>query len=217
MKNIIVAMLIVVLSAVTVSAASVGSGSLEEDKVYSLEEMLQYAYEDEIMAKYEYEQLIESFDVTNPFVNIIKAETRHISSVENLYSSYGLEIPEFDPSAYVVIPETEEEIYAIGVEAEIKNIAMYDVFLEQDLADDVRNVFLALQKGSEQHLAAFEKEGLCDEEATGSGNQGNGRTSGQGMNQSNRSTTNGSNQEKSLNGQGRNVNNRGNGNGNKGR
>lgn len=176
MKKIIATMLILALSVVTVSASDIGSGLVEDGGTYTLEEMLQYAYEDEIMAKYEYEQLIEAFGVDNPFVNIVKAETRHIESVLRLYETYDLEVPTFDPSAYVVIPETEEEVYEIGVEAEIKNIAMYEVFLAEDLADDVRTVFESLQKGSESHLQAFEKGGVCDETPVASGNQGNGRS-----------------------------------------
>lgn len=174
MKKIIVAIVVLTLSVVTVSAANIGSSVVEEGGSYTLEEMLQYAYEDEIMAKYEYEQLIEAFALTSPFVNIIKAETRHLDSVVKLYNLYELELADFDPSSYVVIPETVEEVYAIGVEAEIKNIAMYDVFLSQDLPEDVRNVFLALQNGSVSHLAAFEKAGECDGLPVARGNQGNG-------------------------------------------
>jgi hypothetical protein len=179
--------------------------------------MLQYAYEDEIMAKYEYEQLIETFGISNPFVNIIKAETRHIEAVLNLYNYYDLEVQNFDPSLYVVIPETIEEIYNIGVEAEIKNITMYEVFLGQELSDNVRNVFLSLQKGSEYHLAAFEKGGVCDENPVASGNQGNGKSAGRGMNQGKGNARTETNENCDLTGEGNNVQiNRGQGSGSKG-
>ena len=62
--------------------------------------------------------------------------------------------------------------------AEVKNIAMYEKFLDQDLPDDIRLVFANLMQASEKHLAAFERlderVGLGGTAGTGaSGKNGN--------------------------------------------
>ncbi|MCK8060304.1 MULTISPECIES: DUF2202 domain-containing protein [unclassified Fusibacter] len=126
------------------------------DDVFTLESMLTYAIEDEYLAHDSYEAIIDAFDVSRPFSNIIKAESRHITWVEDLMATYQIEIPTIDTSSHVVLPSTLSEAYAVGVQAEIDNIALYQKFLEQDLPEDVRAVFEQLIKGSEAHLNAFE-------------------------------------------------------------
>jgi len=123
---------------------------------FSLEEMLKYALEDERMAQAEYSAIMEKFNVTRPFSNIEKAEVRHEEAVINLYEARNLEIPSFDGNEHVILPETIEEIYDIGIKAEINNIAMYEKFLRQELPEDIKDVFEKLKKASENHLRAFE-------------------------------------------------------------
>ncbi len=124
---------------------------------YTLEEMMQYAIEDEYLAYAEYELIINEMNITKPFSNIIKAEATHIGYMEDLYETYGFELPTIDPSQHVVLPESINDAFIAGVEAEIINIAMYESFLEQDLPEDVRSVFEKLKVGSESHLQAFKK------------------------------------------------------------
>lgn len=154
---------------------SVGSTAAMEGEAFTLEEMLAYALQDELMAEAEYAAIIEEFGVNNPFTNIMKAEITHQQAVIGLYEARGMEVPDFDPSGHVVLPDTLEEIYAIGVQAEINNIAMYDKFLEQELDDDVRAVFTALRDGSVNHQAAFERAGSGT--GYGGGFAGNGNSS----------------------------------------
>ncbi|MBN2795229.1 MAG: DUF2202 domain-containing protein [Clostridia bacterium] len=169
MKKLAMLLLVgsMVLAPTTAFADTIGSQNIVENETYTLEEMLQYAYEDEIMAEYEYQSLIDELGVSRPFTNIIKAEQRHIELVLDLYEAYDLDVPEFDPSTHVVLPESFTEAMAIGVEAEIANIAMYEAFLSQELPEDVKATFIALQSGSESHLKAF------------SGENGQGGNSGQ--------------------------------------
>lgn len=157
------------------------------DSDYTLEEMLKYAIEDEYLAKAEYEKIMSQFDVTRPFSNIMKAETQHISALLPLFEKYGVTLPENTASEHLVIPETLAEIYSIGVEAEVANIAMYEKFLaDPNLPEDVKVVFTALMKGSENHLKAFERG---DERAANGvaasaaqARNGNGFKSGNGVN-----------------------------------
>lgn len=147
------------LTSLNATEGQYGASGAEADQAYSLEEMLEYALQDERLAQAEYGAIMEAFDVTRPFSNIEKAEHIHEALVLDLYEARDMVIPDFDGSDYVLIPESLEEIYTIGIEAEMNNIAMYEAFLEEDLDEDVRLVFEALKAGSEYHLAAFERAG----------------------------------------------------------
>jgi hypothetical protein len=141
-----------------------GAAGAETHDEYTIEEMLEYAIEDEYLAKAEYELIIEALDASRPFTNIVEAEKQHIVAVEALYEAYNLELPTINPSEYTVLPESIDAALKTGVTAEINNIAMYEKFLEQDLPDDIRIVFESLKRASEFHLKAFE------------GNNGRGNT-----------------------------------------
>lgn len=136
---------------------SVGSAAAFEQDTFTLEQMLTYALEDEVMAEAEYAEIIKEFGVGTPFTNIIKAEMTHQEAVLGLFEARDIEIPEFEEEDYIVLPDTLAEIYTVGIQAEINNIAMYDMFLEQDLDMDVRQVFEALRNASLNHQAAFER------------------------------------------------------------
>ncbi|MGD1818256.1 MAG: DUF2202 domain-containing protein [Pleomorphochaeta sp.] len=141
------------------SSTLLGASAAKAGEYFTLEEMLKYALEDEKLALAEYAFIMDEFNVSRPFSNIIKAEQSHQNAILYLYDVYGFEIEEFDASEHVVLPNSLAEIYDVGVEAEIANIAMYDKFLAtEDLPDDVRRVFEALKNGSISHLQAFERQ-----------------------------------------------------------
>ena len=131
-------------------------GAFAEDDL-TLENMLEYAIQDEYLARQEYESIMEEYGEVRPFSNIIKAEENHIIWLKELYEKYDIEIPEDTAIDHVVVPESLDIAYEVGVQAEIDNIAMYEKFLEQDLPDDVKAVFIELRDASKNHLAAFEK------------------------------------------------------------
>jgi len=164
------------LSTQVFAGEEVGSTAAFNDESYTLEEMLQYALEDERMAQAEYEAIMETFQISRPFSNIVQAEITHEAAVINLYEARNMEVPVFEAKDYVVLPDSIEEIYEVGIQAEINNIEMYERFLKQELDDDVHLVFEALKKGSENHLSAFERnEGSIN---TGSGNARSGNARG---------------------------------------
>jgi len=148
-----------------------GAAAATEDRDYTLEEMLEYAIEDEYLAKAEYAAIMEEFDVTRPFSNIAKAEDRHIALLLPLFEKYDVPVPVNDASDRVILPSSLEEIFQIGVTAEEYNITMYEKFLEQDLPADVELAFERLQTASEHHLKAFERGG-GNGEPQGKGNDG---------------------------------------------
>ena len=135
-----------------------GSAAVQTGTAYTLEEMLKYAIEDEFLAQAEYDAMIKEFGSQRPFFNIIRAEDNHIEMLEPLLEEYGVAIPSEDWAGMVQLPATENDAYAAGVEAEQKNIAMYEQFLSQELPDDVRVAFENLKKASENHLKAFQKQ-----------------------------------------------------------
>ena len=162
----------------SVYAANTDTGALgaSMDNDYSLEEMLVYAIEDEYLAQAEYDVIMDSYGVQKPFSNIVKAEATHISLLEPLFEEYNVSIPEKDWESLVVVPETLDAAYSIGVDAEEKNIAMYESFLKENLPDDVREVFEVLMKSSEKHLVAFQRQ--VDGVA---GSRGNGKENRNGL------------------------------------
>ena len=158
LKNVFVFSIAVVIGLSNINFASdFGAEGSQIEKEYTLEEMFKYGLEDEYLAKAEYELIIENFDVNRPFTNILEAEKNHIAALEKLYETYEFEKPEVNPDDYTLLPNSLEEAFETGVEAEIKNIEMYEKFLETDLPEDVRLTFEALNRASENHLKAFER------------------------------------------------------------
>lgn len=134
-----------------------GSVSALEAMDYTLEEMLVYAIQDEYTARSEYEYLIETFDIEKPFTNIMASEENHIAMLVPLFTIYDIALTEDTSSEHLIPIASLEDAFAIGVEAEILNIAMYNAFLTQDLPDDIEETFIKLRDASDNHLAAFEK------------------------------------------------------------
>jgi hypothetical protein len=135
-----------------------GAMAVENIDSFTLEEMLRYSIEDERMALAEYELIMKEFDISKPFSNIIEAEKTHEGLLLELYKTYNFEVPTFVGSEHVIIPETLKDTFDVGIEAEIKNIDMYEKFLSYDLNEDVKDVFIKLRDGSVSHLAAFRKQ-----------------------------------------------------------
>jgi len=123
---------------------------------YTLEEMLIYAIQDEQLAKAEYELIMKEYGVQRPFSNIIKAEEHHIELLRPLFEKYNFIFPQDNSSEYVVFPQDIKSALQTGIDAEIDNIEMYEIFLTKDIPDDVALVFEELKRGSENHLRAFQ-------------------------------------------------------------
>jgi len=141
----------------TVMSVTYGSKSAALKTSWTMEEMLQYAIEDEYMARAEYKYVVTAFGNQNPFANIIAAEETHISSLQGLYNTRKMTIPADNSAQYLIKPTNIKDSLALGVEAEIANINMYKNFLNApNLPGDVKTVFTQLKAGSENHLNAFQ-------------------------------------------------------------
>ena len=129
-------------------------GALSQSDM-DLKTMLTYAIEDEYLAKAEYELIMDKYGEIRPFSNIVRAEEQHIRYLVKLFNTYSYAIPADTAKDHVVLPQNLKNAYETGVQAEIDNIAMYEVFLERELPADVRDVFEQLKRASENHLRAF--------------------------------------------------------------
>jgi hypothetical protein len=156
-KLILLVLTMTFLVSLALSAADFGAqGAIEADNL-TLTDMLTYAIQDEYLARAEYVEIIQEYGSMRPFSNIVKAEERHISLLIPFFEQYGFEIPEDNVDEHVVVPDDVKTALELGVEAEMANIAMYEVFLKEDLPTDVRDVFERLMAASVNHKEAFRR------------------------------------------------------------
>lgn len=163
MSFVIVIMLLFLSISLPVMAADETYGADGASKLtdgeLNLSRMLAFAIQDEYLARGEYEKVMEKFGKRRPFVNIIKAEERHISWLKPLFNKYGVLIPADRGLEFAKVPATFTEALQTGVDAEVANIAMYERFLKKDLPADVQNVFERLLAASRNHLNSFQRGG----------------------------------------------------------
>ncbi len=128
------------------------------DKDLTINDMLTYAVQDEYLAHGEYLAIVEKFGNQRPYTNIIRSEETHLSLLEEVYRAYDMDFPADNSASHVVIPATLLEAAQTGVQAEIDNIAMYEMFLSYELPANVHDTFTVLMNASESHLKAFQNQ-----------------------------------------------------------
>lgn len=125
------------------------------DADLSINDMLMYAVQDEYLARGEYLAIMDKFGSQRPYSNIVNSEETHLAYLQEVYRSYGLVFPPDTSAEHIVVPADLLEAAKTGVQAEIDNIAMYELFLTYELPDNIFEVFTALKNGSDSHLLAF--------------------------------------------------------------
>jgi hypothetical protein len=125
---------------------------------FSIEDMLIYAIQDEFAARAEYDYIINEFNTTTPYSNIIKSEETHIELLLPLFEAYGYVVPDDTSHEHLIEIDSLLTAAETGVIAEINNIAMYNLFLEEELPVDIYEAFVKLRDASLNHLSAFEKQ-----------------------------------------------------------
>lgn len=128
------------------------------DEDLTIMDMLTYAVQDEYLAHGEYLAIMDKFGSLPPYSNIAKAEETHLGFLQQVYDAYGFSFPEDTSADHIVVPDTLLGAAQTGVQAEINNISMYELFLTYDLPEDIDSVFTALRDGSKSHLQAFQKQ-----------------------------------------------------------
>jgi hypothetical protein len=87
-----------------------------------------------------------------------RAERRHAWALEQLLSQQGAPVPPTPSAPSTVETKSLREECALGVQAEKKNIALYDELMTRDLPGDVQCVFSHLRAASrDRHLPALER------------------------------------------------------------
>lgn len=132
------------------------SSATTSDALQAMETGLQ----DEYRAAEVYEAVLASFGNVLPFSNIVRAERQHAASIEALFTARGLPIPTREVMTSLPTFASVVDACALGVTAEIDNVALYDRLLGLSLPADVRRVFEANRRASiEKHLPAFTRCG----------------------------------------------------------
>ena len=112
---------------------------------------------DEQHAYAAYESIMEQFGEIRPFTNIQQAEVQHAEAWELLFERYDIPVPAM-PTFDIPVFDSVQDACALGAEAEIANMELYDDMLAAfEPYPDVYQVALALRDASEfSHLPAFE-------------------------------------------------------------
>lgn len=113
--------------------------------------------EGEYAAQAEYTAIVAKFGQVQPYAAILQCEERHIAALKKHLEMRGISVPENPWTGTVAAPATLTEAAQAAITAEERNVAMYDVLLQQAKGQpDVVQVFTHLQFASrEHHLAAF--------------------------------------------------------------
>lgn len=143
------------------SLATMDGASAEPPLPQPVIEALDLALADERHALATYQAVIARFGEVRPFVNIARAEQRHIDALLPLYDRFDARVPE---DQTVIDPETHsldlKSLCQIGVDAEIENVRLYDEELLPAVADypEITSVMGALRDASaNNHLPAFRR------------------------------------------------------------
>ena len=119
---------------------------------------LEEALDDEYKSHATYDQVIRDFSPERPFINIVDAETRHISALLGLFDKYAIAAPVDRWTGNVARYATLTEACIDSAQGEIDNVALYDRLLQSTARPDVLAVFQALQAASQdRHLPAFQR------------------------------------------------------------
>lgn len=104
-----------------------------------------------------YSAVLAKFGDVQPYAAIREAEMRHIRALTNQLTKYGVPVPADPYAGKVAAPATLMAAAQGGVDAEIKNIAMFDRFMVVvKNYPDLTQVFTNLRRASKDaHLPAF--------------------------------------------------------------
>lgn len=150
-------------------------GQLKREEI----EGLLLALNDEYLAWATYELVNKDFNDPRPFVNIQKAEGRHIEELKVVFKAYEIPVPENKWVGDVTRYKSLAEACQAGVAGEIANRDLYTKLFNSTEREDIITVYKALQSASEEnHLPAFQR-------CLGTGGTGNGPGMGRGRGRTN--------------------------------
>lgn len=149
------------VAAATLSAVVTSTSAAQAPLPEPVIEALHLALADERHALATYTTVLDSFGDVRPFINIARAEQRHIDALLPLYQRYGVAVPGDDTE---IDPRTDtldlKGLCEIGVAAEIENVRLYDEDLLPRVQNypDIARVLNPLRDASaNNHLPAFQR------------------------------------------------------------
>jgi hypothetical protein len=149
------------VAAATVSAMVPATSAAQAPLPEPVIEALHLALADERHALATYTTVLDRFGDVRPFINIARAEQRHIDALLPLYKRYRVPVPADDTR---IDPRTTtldlKGLCEIGVAAEIENVRLYDEDLLPRVQNypDIARVLNALRDASaNNHLPAFQR------------------------------------------------------------
>lgn len=125
------------------------------DSHITIADMLQYAIEDEYLARAKCLFVMEKFGEQNLYPDLLSLQEFYIAKLKELYAQLALTPPPDTSLQYLEKPSTWKEVAEQGVHGEMENLAMYVYFLTFPLPEQVDDVFTRLRDGSEEQLAAY--------------------------------------------------------------
>ncbi len=136
------------------TGTTVGATStLDAAEVTALNE----AINEEYGALNTYQAAIAQFGNVYPFSRIARAEQQHVNALARLFTRYGLAVPANPGLTSTPTWNAVAAACQTGVDAEIKDAALYDRLKPQVDNADILQVFANLQAASlNNHLPAFE-------------------------------------------------------------
>jgi hypothetical protein len=135
-------------------AAAAEAGPLGPGQQEAIAEALQ----DEYRGEATYARVLETLGEVRPFSNVVHAERRHASFLEDLLKSRDLPVPANQwTDAEVPTYSSRQEACAAAVEFEVENVALYDRLLASgNLPEDVETAFQHNRRASlDHHRPAF--------------------------------------------------------------
>jgi hypothetical protein len=168
------------------SASPVAAPSATADS--TLTSALTFSREEERMARDLYAALAAKYDGARPFSMITNSEDRHFDAMGTLIERYDVTDPSAGKAAGTYTIPAIQDLYdswlaegktslasasRVGVELEQRDIADLNKSIAADLPADVDTVLGQLLKGSQNHLAAYQR-GVSGDLGTGAGMMGNG-------------------------------------------
>ncbi|MEB3101973.1 DUF2202 domain-containing protein [Ferviditalea candida] len=134
-----------------------GAEAAKRNPSPTLREMLNYALQDEYLARAKYRMILEKYEQQKIFSNSWRTENKVIQALLPLFKKYGIPVPKDNARYSVRLPGSLKQAYALGVQGELDNIAMYERFLKTNVPSDVKKVFSEIRDASKEHLAAFRR------------------------------------------------------------
>ncbi|HPO28132.1 MAG TPA: DUF2202 domain-containing protein [Petrotogaceae bacterium] len=132
--------------------------------------------EEEKLARDVYIALAEKWDI-NPFINIAKAEQVHMLQVQALLEKYTIDYVAQEEGKFSShdVQELYNQLVQQGSTSQIEAFKVGMLIEEMDIADinseivkvdneDIKQIFVNLRQGSENHLMAFNRQLLINNE-----------------------------------------------------